>query len=312
MPRPKRCRRICAEPAYDVFLPEGIAGGEPVVLTLDEYEAIRLIDLEKKTHEECAAWMEVSRTTVTEIYESARYKLADCIVNGRRLCISGGDYRICDGTAKGCGAARCRWSRAGVRKSAGLEAGGGLVEPGQGSQMAAWAGQEGARHVGARLEAPVLEWSVPIERKGDRAMRIAVTYENGMIFQHFGHTEQFKLYDVEDGVIVREQVVDTMGSGHGALAGFLAEHQVDALICGGIGGGAQMALAEAGIQLYGGVTGSADEAAKALAGGQLSYDPNARCDHHGHEHGHGEDHSCGDHGHGHSCGGHGHSCGRQE
>ena len=307
MPRPKRCRRICAEPAYDAFLPEGIAGGEPVVLTLDEYEAIRLIDLEKKTHEECAAWMEVSRTTVTEIYESARYKLADCIVNGRRLCISGGDYRICDGTAKGCGAARCRWSRAGARKSAGLEAGGGLVEPGQGSRLAAWAGQAGARQ-----EEPALEWSVPIERKGDREMRIAVTYENGMIFQHFGHTEQFKLYDVEDGVIVREQVVDTMGSGHGALAGFLAEHQVDALICGGIGGGAQMALAEAGIQLYGGVTGSADEAAKALAGGQLSYDPNARCDHHGHEHGHGEDHSCGDHGHGHSCGGHGHSCGRQE
>ena len=307
MPRPKRWRRICAEPAYDAFLPEGIAGGEPVVLTLDEYEAIRLIDLEKKTHEECAAWMEVSRTTVTEIYESARYKLADCIVNGRRLCISGGDYRICDGTAKGCGAARCRWSRAGARKSDGLEAGGGLVEPGQGSRMAAWAGQAGTRQ-----EEPALEWSVPIERKGDRAMRIAVTYENGMIFQHFGHTEQFKLYDVEDGVIVREQVVDTMGSGHGALAGFLAEHQVDALICGGIGGGAQMALAEAGIQLYGGVTGSADEAAKALAGGQLSYDPNARCDHHDHEHGHGEGHSCGDHGHGHSCGGHGHSCGRQE
>ena len=95
-------------------------------------------------------------------------------------------------------------------------------------------------------------------------MRIAVTYENGEIFQHFGHTEQFKLYDVEDKKIVKEQVVDTMGSGHGALAGFLLENGVNALICGGIGGGAQNALAQAGIQLYGGVAGSADDAARAF------------------------------------------------
>ena len=74
-------------------------------------------------------------------------------------------------------------------------------------------------------------------------MKIAVTYENGNVFQHFGHTEQFKLYDVQDGKVVSSQVVDTNGSGHGALAGFLAAHQVEALICGGIGGGAQMALA---------------------------------------------------------------------
>ena len=77
-------------------------------------------------------------------------------------------------------------------------------------------------------------------------MKIAVTYENGNVFQHFGHTEQFKLYDVQDGKVVSSQVVDTNGSGHGALAGFLAAHQVEALICGGIGGGAQMALAQAG------------------------------------------------------------------
>ena len=83
-------------------------------------------------------------------------------------------------------------------------------------------------------------------------MKIAVTYENGQIFQHFGHTAQFKLYEVEDGKVVREAVVDTNGSGHGALAGFLAQSGVDTLICGGIGGGAQMALAQAGIKLYGG------------------------------------------------------------
>ena len=95
-------------------------------------------------------------------------------------------------------------------------------------------------------------------------MKIAVTYEDGMVFQHFGHTQQFKLYEVENGAVQNEQVVDTQGSGHGALAGFLTQYDVDTLLCGGIGGGAQNALAEAGIQLYGGVAGSADDAARAL------------------------------------------------
>lgn len=131
-------------------------------------------------------------------------------------------------------------------------------------------------------------------------MRIAVTYENGEIFQHFGHTEQFKLYNVEEGKIVSAQVVDSNGSGHGALAGVLSALGVDALICGGIGGGAQTALAAAGIQLYGGVTGSADAAAEALAAGKLVFNLNLHCDHHDH---HGEGHSCGEHGCGsHSCG----------
>ena len=74
-------------------------------------------------------------------------------------------------------------------------------------------------------------------------MRIAVTYENGDVFQHFGHTKQFKVYDVENGKIVSSEIIDTNGSGHGALAGVLSSLHVDALICGGIGGGAQAALA---------------------------------------------------------------------
>lgn len=127
-------------------------------------------------------------------------------------------------------------------------------------------------------------------------MKIAVTYENGLIFQHFGHTEQFKIYDIEDGKIISSEVIDTNGQGHGALAGVLGGAKVDALICGGIGMGAQMALAEAGIKLYGGVQGDADEAAQALAEGRLEYDPDAKCDHHGHE----EGHECG-HGN-HECG----------
>ena len=132
-------------------------------------------------------------------------------------------------------------------------------------------------------------------------MKIAVTYESGQIFQHFGHTEQFKLYEAADGKIVHAKVVDTNGSGHGALAGFLIQNGVDTLICGGIGGGAQAALAEAGIKLYGGVSGDADAAVSALLSGNLGYDPNVHCDHHDHEHGE-DGHTCGDHGCGkHSC-----------
>ena len=113
-------------------------------------------------------------------------------------------------------------------------------------------------------------------------MKIAIPYEDGQIFQHFGHTARFKLYDVQDGKIVAAQVLDTNGSGHGALAGLLQALNVDALICGGIGGGARMALDAAGIRLYGGVQGSADEAARALAEGRLTFDPDAHCDHHDH------------------------------
>ena len=126
-------------------------------------------------------------------------------------------------------------------------------------------------------------------------MKIAVTYENGMIFGHFGHTRQFKIYQTEGDKIISAEVCDTDGQGHGALAGFLAQHGVDTLICGGIGGGAQAALAENGIKLYGGVAGFADAAVEALLGGKLDFDPEARCDHHDREHGEGG-HTCGDHG----------------
>ena len=104
-------------------------------------------------------------------------------------------------------------------------------------------------------------------------MKIAVTYENGNVFPHFGHTQQFKVYDVLEGKVTGEQIVDTAGSGHGALAGLLSAQEVDVLICGGIGAGAQNALAEAGIRLYGGVSGSTDEAVKAFLAGGLKYDP---------------------------------------
>ncbi len=130
-------------------------------------------------------------------------------------------------------------------------------------------------------------------------MKIAVTYDNGNIFQHFGKTQQFKIYEIEEGKILNSEIVDTNGTGHGALAVFLKALRVKVLICGGIGAGAQNALADAKIELFGGVSGSADEAAEAYAKGELKFNPDIKCDHHSEHHagsecGHGgcSGHSC--------------------
>ena len=234
MPRPFRCRRIERLPVYRSFSPDDITATESVLMTVDEFEALRLLDDEGLTQEACASRMNIARTTVTAIYDSARKKVASALVNGKRLLITGG---------------HCEYEPVAIDQE--------------------------------------------IIGKGVHTMRIAVTYENGEIFQHFGHTRQFKLYDVEEGTIVQEQIVDTNGSGHGALAGFLQAAKADVLICGGIGMGAQMALSDAGIRLYAGVQGSADTAAKSLAEGTLEYDPDARCGHH--EHHHDGEHECGHH-----------------
>ena len=263
MPRPKRCRRICGYPEFWSFAPEGAPAEETVVLMLDEFETIRRIDHEKMTQEECAEVMGVSRATVTGIYESARSKLADALVNGKRIRMTGGSYRI-----------------------------------------------------------DAIPASEQVREKGENMMRIAVTYEQEMVGQHFGRTEQFKLYDIEDGKIVRSQVIDTNGTGHGALAGFLRAAEVETLICGGIGMGARNALQEVGIRLLPGVNGKADEAVEQYLAGSLETNPDEVCQHHGHgeghdcgHHDHGEGHGCGhhDHGEGHGCGHHdheaGHDCG---
>lgn len=137
-------------------------------------------------------------------------------------------------------------------------------------------------------------------------MKIAVTYDNGNIFQHFGKTESFKVYEIEDNKVVSSEVIGSNGVGHGALAGLLAEQSIDVLICGGIGDGAQSALAEAGVELCSGAQGDADQAVEAYLKGEL-VSTGANCDHH-----HEEGHSCGDHEEGHSCGGNcGGGCGAQ-
>ena len=137
-------------------------------------------------------------------------------------------------------------------------------------------------------------------------MRIAVTYENGEIYQHFGHTESFMIYDCEGGQVVRKVLLPTNGSGHGALAGLLWQIGANELICGGIGGGARVALEQAGIMIYGGCFGKADDAVQALLAGTLTYNPAEMCSHHSGEHSCGE-HDCGSHGGG--CGHHEGSCG---
>ena len=132
-------------------------------------------------------------------------------------------------------------------------------------------------------------------------MKIAVTYDNGIVFQHFGKTENFKVYEVEDDKVVSSKVIGSNGTGHGALAGLLAEQGINVLICGGIGEGAQTALTEAGIEMVAGAQGNTDDVVEAYLKGEL-VSTGANCDHHHHE----EGHSCGSHEEGHSCGG---SCG---
>lgn len=135
-------------------------------------------------------------------------------------------------------------------------------------------------------------------------MKIAVTYENGNVFQHFGHTENFKIYEVEDNEIKSAEVISTEGSGHEALAGFLADRDVNVLICGGCGSGAADALADAGIEVYSGAEGDTDVAVATYLRGALT-SAGVNCDHHDHEH----DHEHGEDGCGSSCGGCGGGCG---
>ncbi len=247
MPRPTKCRMVCRFPQTLEFIPaKDGEEKEPVILTVDEYETIRLIDKEGLSQEQCSQRMQVARTTVQKIYDSARRKIADVLVDGRPLRIDGGEYRLCNGVNRFCGVAECY-----------------------------------KQEVNQIYQKP----------KGENIMRIAVTYENGQVFQHFGHTEKFKIYDAEDGKIVSSEIVDTNGQGHGALAEVLSALKADILICGGIGGGAQAALASAGIKLYGGVTGDADAAAEAFLAGTLEYVSDVQCSHHEGEH-HGEGHEC--------------------
>lgn len=235
MTRPNKSKQVCRLPIYNEFFARGVGETDnKLILSVEEFETIRLLDYLGMTQEECARQMKVGRSTVQTLYTEARKKVARFLVEGTALLIEGGNYALCPHET-------CTWD---------------------------------------------------ITEKGAFQMKIAVTYQDGMVFQHFGHTEQFKFYTVEDGKVVSSEIVGTDGQGHGALAGFLRAHQVDTLICGGIGGGARNALAEAGIELFPGAAGDADKQVESFLAGKLSYDPNTRCSHHDH----GEHHTCGNHG----------------
>ena len=240
MPRPNKPKCVGKLPVCQKFVPA--SGGEKfheILLHVEEYETLRLIDYQGLTQEACAEQMKVGRATVQAMYTEARKKLARFLVEASVLRISGGSYV--------------------------------LKEEGEGKVQ-----------------------------KGRNHMKIAVTYENGEVFQHFGHTEYFKVYDTEDGKILSSEVISADGFGHGALAGFLKDQKIQVLICGGIGGGARNALAEEGIRLFPGACGNADAQVEAYLAGSLEYDPDTVCSHHHHE----DNGNCSGHGHGDHCGGH--------
>ena len=255
--RPTKCRRVCQFPETLGFSAAGETMGAPVILTVDEYETIRLIDKEELSQEECGTQLGVGRTTAQKIYETARRKIADALVLGLSLKIEGGDFYLCNGDSEFCYKTDCNKRQ--QRNDCKIEKGGNIT-------------------------------------------RIAVTYDNGDIYQHFGHTQQFKIYDVQDGKVKESRVVDTNGRGHGALAEVLHTLNTDILICGGIGGGAQTALASLGIKLYGGILGNADAAVESFLLNGLDYNPDVCCNHQ--QHG-GDARTCGNHGCGEGhCGNH--------
>lgn len=220
-----------------------------ILLSLEEFETVRLIDYFSLTQEECAARMGVGRGTVQSLYAEARKKIARFLIENQNLSITGGNFEL--------------------KTSQGNEQATGLKGP----------------------------------EKGCTFMKIAVTYDQGQVFQHFGQTTQFKIFEVENGKITNSVIVDSNGAGHGALVGFLHGLGVTTLICGGIGGGARNAFAEIGLDVISGAMGPVDQQVASFLEGHLQTSEEPSCHHEGHAHsGHGED---GGHCHGGGCN-HGH------
>lgn len=222
------------------------------MLTLDEFEAVRLCDYVGLEQGEVAKRLEVARSTFQNILNQARKKLAEVLIYGKDLRIEEGSVEFAQNPEWGC----CQFILQSIPRTGGL----------------------------------------PDFPKEEQDMKLAVTYDvqNGEIFQHFGRTENFKVYEVEDGQVKEAHVEGSNGQGHGALAGVLKNLGVEALICGGIGGGAQQALKAQGIRFYGGCSGQADQAVADFLAGKLAYQEDIQCVHH-EQHNHGEG-GCGHYG----------------
>lgn len=250
MPRPCKRRRVCVKPRYVEFLSTESNSKETVNLTVDEFECLRLLDYEQITQEECAKKMNIARTTVTSIYQEARYKLMDAIINGKKVLISGGNYEVCS-EHENCMGYNCLTDNMVIK-----------------------------------------------QRKDDIYMRIAVTYDNGQVFQHFGKTQQFKIYDVDESKVIETFILDSNGAGHGALADVLRRNKVDLLICGGIGNGAVNALAKCNVNVCAGTSGDTDQLIEQYLKGELELNGKSNCNHH-HEHEEHHECHCGSHEHHH-------------
>ncbi len=241
MPRPVRKRRVYQQPGSFCFTGNQPSRGE-VVLTLDEFEAVRLCDYVGLEQGEAAKRLEVARSTFQNILNQARKKLAEVLIYGKDLRIEEGSVEFARDPEWGC----CQFILQSVPRTGGL----------------------------------------PDFPKEEQDMKIAVTYDaqTGEIFQHFGRTENFKVYEVEVGQVREAHVEGTNGQGHGALAVVLKNLDVETLICGGIGGGAQQALKTQGIRFYGGCSGQADQAVEDFLAGKLAYQEDIQCAHHEHHH----------------------------
>lgn len=237
MPRPIRARIIYRNPCCHRFEPVP-ASDVRINLTMDELEALRLVDLVQLDQQSAAERMQVGRSTIQNILGSAHQKVAQALVNGTILTIGGGCVAFGEDKGWGC----------------------------------------------ARDGKPVKEGT----------MKIAVPYEQEMVFQHFGKSEQFAIYTVEANTVKHREVIGTNGQGHGALAGLLSGLDVDVVIAGGIGGGAITALQAAGITCYAGAQGKCDDLVQALLEGRLVQEGQPTCGCHHHDDGCGHhDHECG-------------------
>ena len=233
MPRPRKCRMVCRLPGASEFVPlDGRKDASPIVLTVDEFEALRLIDGEDYSQEQCGEQMHIARATVQQIVDSARKKISFALVEGRPLKILGGEYRLCEG-----GAARCGCCRAGC---------------------------------GRCLR----------NRKEGFAMRIAVAANGNEVAGHFGHCENFWLYDVENQAIVKEESIPNPGHRPGFLPNFWETTAQNVVIaghgrkCGGY-------FAHRNIETILGASGDAHGGGKLICAGELHSDASA-C--HKHEH----------------------------
>lgn len=256
--RPTKRRKVCGLPAQDRFGPLGIDAekAHQISMTVDEYETIRLIDLDGLTQEECAAQMKVARSTVQGIYLEARRKVAHALVYGKLLSIAGGEYRLCDGAEKTCGRG-CHRAQHGM----------------------CW-----KKH---RILLPFEEESANYvsDKKEEHNMKITVASEDGKVFGHFGHCKEFMIFSVEDQKIVGVETVANPGHKPGFLPNFLEERGTNVVIAGGMGAGATGHFKEKQIEIIVGASGDAREAVEAYLQGKLKSTGEV-CHHHDHEHHH--------------------------